>query len=210
MLCRHSLIYKSERKHTLLCKGIKPFIFKKHTKKTPIVLHHPPINLGSVGRGNVLLDLVVLATARAVVAPVAPGIVPTGIVVVGDRDVVDIVPDLHPPVAGGRDGGESTAEVVDQRGDSEAGKEVESVDVGGAHGDVAADGAGEADHVDEDAGDVGGVGAPVDTPREVVRPRLAGVVQLLDLEVAAADELCECIHGQYKKEQRQQKGGRDW
>jgi len=51
------------------------------------------------------------------------------------------------------------------------------------------DGADEADDVDEDAADVGGVAAPVEAEGEEVGGRGLGGVEVADLKVAVADEV---------------------
>ena len=105
-------------------------------------------------------------------------------------DVPDLLADLIPIRAPGL----HVAHVVGQQPvcparDQEAAEEIQVVDVGGTLGDGLADGADEADDVDEDAADVGGVAPPVEAEGVVVRGRGAGGVEVFDLEVAAADEV---------------------
>lgn len=107
---------------------------------------------------------------------------------------VDAVAHLPPAVTTRRHGRDPAQHPVDGRGDAEPAEEVEVVDVRRGGGHVAADGAGEADDVDEDARDVGGVGAPVDAEAEVVRAGRPRVVQRPDLEVPPADEVVVGAH----------------
>lgn len=92
-------------------------------------------------------------------------------------------------VAGCRDRVEATEQIIRAGGDDEAAEEVEVVDVLGANGDGAANGSDEANDIDEDAGDVGGVTAPVKTELEIVGARLLGTVEFCDLEVAFSDDV---------------------
>ena len=106
-----------------------------------------------------------------------------------DADIRNLVADLHPTITGRRDREEATEKVIRAAGDDETAEKVEIVDVLGADGDGAADGANEADDVDEDAGDVGRVATPVETEPEIVGARLLGAVEFCDLQVAFADNV---------------------
>ena len=101
--------------------------------------------------------------------------------------VPDLVPNLHPSIAGGRDREEPTKEVVCPRSHDEAGEEVDVVDVLRPQGDLATNRTDEANNVDQDSRYVRSVTAPVEAVPEVVRAGVAGVVEIFDLVVTLPD-----------------------
>ena len=142
-----------------------------------------PILLSPHGRRLPFLITFILPTVRAgaiVLVPLRP---------VRDANIPDLIADLHPALAAAGDGADLAEGPIGQAGDDEAGEEVDVVDVFRARGDGFADGADEADDVDEDAADVGRVAAPVEAEGEVVRGGFAGRVEVSDLVVAAADDV---------------------
>lgn len=103
--------------------------------------------------------------------------------------ILDEIAHLHPRLRYGRDRRDLAQDPVRARSDDETAEEVQVIDVLRALGDRLADSADEADDIDQDAGDVGGITAPVEAEPKVVGGRLAGGVQLLDLQVAASHEV---------------------
>lgn len=99
------------------------------------------------------------------------------------------IANLHPDIRHRRDRGDLAQDPVRAGSDDETTEEIKIVDVLRAHGHLLADRADEADDVDEDAGNVGSVSAPVEAEPEIVWGGFTGGVELLDLEIAAADEV---------------------
>lgn len=78
---------------------------------------------------------------------------------------------------------------VCQARDDETGEEVDVVNVFGTLRHRFPNGSNESDNVDEDPADIGCVSAPMEAEGKVVRCRFAGGVEVLDLVVAAADDV---------------------
>jgi hypothetical protein len=105
----------------------------------------------------------------------------------------NVVTNLHPLIAASRYGEEPTQQVVRARGHNEAGKEVDIIYVGSTNGDLyfglkiwvgfglweqketylSSDRAGEADNIDQNASNVGGICAPVNAQGVKVRAGLS-------------------------------------
>lgn len=106
----------------------------------------------------------------------------------------DLIAHLAPHVASGRHRTDPAQPPVHDARDQKPHEEVQVVDPLRRRGDVSPHRARETDYVDEDAGDVGRVPAPVEAESEVIRPRLAPAVEVFDLQVAAADEVVVTDH----------------
>lgn len=83
---------------------------------------------------------------------------------------------------------------VGAAGHNEPAEEVEVVDVLCAFWHFLANGTDEADDVDHDSCDVGGVSTPVDPPGVEVRPALLGRIEVFDLKIALADQVVIADH----------------
>lgn len=105
-----------------------------------------------------------------------------------------IIINLIPNVAGCRDGEEVAKKPVNPGCNDEADEEVDVVDVSGADRDGFSDCAHEANHVDEDATDVGGVSPPGPTEPVEVRVLSASAVESLDIEISLTDEVVVADH----------------
>lgn len=83
--------------------------------------------------------------------------------------VDDLIADFHPDIARSRGRAQSTKQIISAACNDEAAEEVQVVDILRADGDFNANGTYEADNVDQNPGNVGGVGAPVEAEIVIVR-----------------------------------------
>lgn len=118
----------------------------------------------------------------------------TDLLPIRNGKIINIDIDLVPVVTRRRHGEQPCEDVVHPTGNDHAGEVVDVVDILRADGNVPADGAGEADYVDQDAGEVGGVGAPGESVAEEIGVCFAGAVQGFDVQVAAADYVVVADH----------------
>lgn len=120
---------------------------------------------------SVQAGLLVINVARPITASNAD------IVIVCERELIDLVSNLKPLVAAGRDGEELATDPINTGRYNEASEEIKIVDIRGAYGDIAAiDGTGKPHNVDQDAGDIGRVRTPVNAESEVVGATAACVI----------------------------------
>merc|ERR1711939_929003 len=84
--------------------------------------------------------------------------------------------------------------VVYQSSDEKAAKEVEIIDVCSAFGYFIADSPGEADHVDQYAGNVSSVSPPVNAKGVMIRSRAKGRIQVAGLQISLADGVVVAHH----------------
>lgn len=146
---------------------------------------------------SVHADLLVINIARPITASNAD------IVIVCERDLIDLVSNFEPLVAAGRDREDLATDPVNAGGYNEASEEIQIIDIRGTYGDVAAiDGTGKPHNVDQDTGDVGRVRTPINTESEVVGATAACIVQLLDSEIPTTHEV---VVGNHDARNRAQK-----
>ena len=108
---------------------------------------------------------------------------------VRDTDVSNLVADFHPPITTRWNGAETTQKIIGPRRYNESRKEIDVIYIGGTYRHRFADGADEADDVDENTANVGCVSAPVETKGKIIRGGWAGVVEVADLIEAATDDV---------------------
>ena len=93
-----------------------------------------------------------------------------------------------------RNGEEPRESEVHTTGNKDTGEIVNVVDVFRADRDFATHSTGEADDVDQDTADVGGIGAPRETASVVVAVCFAGAVERVDVQVALSDDVVVTDH----------------
>jgi hypothetical protein len=94
--------------------------------------------------------------------------------VIGKARVDDLVAYLHPDIACCPHRADSAKEVVGATSDDEATEEVQVINVLCADRNFDANGPHEADYIDQNAGNVGGIGTPIETEIVKVRRVLSG------------------------------------
>lgn len=110
-------------------------------------------------------------------------------IIIGHVRVNDFIADFHPYIRSSWYWLEAAEEIVRSSCDDEATEEIETVDIRCANWDRLANRSDKADNIDEDTANVGRVTSPRETERVVVGGCLLGGVEILDPEVAAADEV---------------------
>ena len=108
---------------------------------------------------------------------------------ISDTNIPNLVANLHPPLTTSRNRTNLAQGPVGQARHDEASEEVDVVDVFGTLRHRLPNGSNKPDNVDQDAADVRGVSAPVETKGEVVRCCFASRIEVGDLVIAAADDV---------------------
>lgn len=112
------------------------------------------------------------------------------------RDIVliNINIDFIPDLTGSRDREKLRQKPIHSTRNKDASEIIDVVNVLRANGDVPADGTGKSDDVDQNTGEVGGVGAPREPIFVIVWISLAGAVYGFNVEVAAANDVIVADH----------------